>query len=136
MIDFIIHLLAAAGSIDEPELLVRALHSPNAKVQSHAVESLEKTCNPSLFATIAPLIDDLPLAERMAACLRHNRDLPRLSLSDLLAQLDRSPSLYDKIVAARLKSTLQMPNWRQELREQIKCSDETFHHFAYELLKT
>ncbi len=136
VIDFIIHLLAAAGSIDEPELLVRALHSPNAKVQSHAVESLEKTCNPSLFATIAPLIDDLPLAERMAACLRHNRDLPRLSLSDLLAQLDRSPSLYDKIVAARLKSTLQMPNWRQELREQIKCSDETFHHFAYELLKT
>lgn len=136
VIDFIIQLLAAAGSIEEPELLVRALHSPNAKVQSHAVESLGKTCSPRLFARIAPLIDDLPLAERMAACLRHKKDLPSLSLSDLLAKLDQSPSIYDKIVAACLKSTLQMPNWRQELREQIKRSDETFHNFAYELLQT
>lgn len=136
VIDFIIHLLGAAGSIDEPELLVRAIHSPNAKIQSHAVESLEKTCTPRLFARIAPLIDDLPLADRMAACLKHKKDLPQLSLSDLLTILDQSPSLYDKIVAARLKSTLQMPNWRQELREQIKSSDETFHHFAYELLQT
>lgn len=136
VVDFIIHLLGAAGSIDEPELLVRALHSRNAKVQSYAVESLEKTCSPRLFAKIAPLIDDLPLVERMAACLKHKKDLPQLSLSDLLARLEQSPSLYDKIVAARLKSTLQMPNWRQELREQIKSSDETFHHFAYELLQT
>jgi hypothetical protein len=136
VIDFIFHLLGAAGSIDEPELLVRALHSRNAKVQSHAVESLEKTCSPRVFARIAPLIDDLPLEERMAACLKHKKDLPSLSLSDLLAKLEQSPSLYDKIVAARLKSSLQMPNWRQELREQIKRSDETFHHFAYELLQS
>ena len=136
VIHFIFHLLGAAGSIDEPELLVRALHSRNAKIQSHAVESLEKTCSPRVFARISPLIDDLPLEERIAACLKHKKDLPRLSLSDLLAILEQSPSLYDKIVAARLKSSLQMPNWRQELREQIKGSDETFHHFAYELLQS
>ncbi len=136
VIDFIFHLLGAAGSLDEPELLVRALHSRNAKVQSHAVESLEKTCSPRLFRRIAPLIDDLPVEEKLAACLKHKKDLPHLSLSDLLAKLEQSPSLYDKIVAARLKSSLQMPNWRQELREQIKRSDETFHHFAYELLQS
>jgi hypothetical protein len=136
VIDFIIHLLGAAGSLEEPEMLVRALYSRNAKIQSNAVESLEKTCDPRLFRRIAPLIDDLPLEEKIAACLHYKKDLPQLSLSDLLAKLEQSPSLYDKIVAARLKAMLQMPNWRQELREQIKRSDETFHHFAYELLET
>ena len=136
VIDFIIHLLGAAGSIEEPEMLVRALNSRNAKIQSHAVESLERTCDPRLFRRIAPLVDDLPLEEKIAACLRFKKDLPQLSLSDLLAKLEQSASLYDKIVAARLKSLLQMPNWRHELREQIKKSDETFHHFAYELLET
>ncbi len=136
VIDFIIHLLGAAGSLEEPEMLVRALYSRNAKIQSHAIESLEKTCDPRLFRRIAPLVDDLPLEEKLDACLRFKKDLPQLSLSDLLATLEQSGSLYDKVVAARLKAMLQMPNWRQELREQIKCSDETFHHFAYELLET
>lgn len=136
VIDFIIHLLGAAGSIEEPEMLARALYSRNAKIQSNAIESLERTCDPRLFRKIAPLIDDLPLDDKIAACLKAKKDLPLLSLSDLLATLDRSGSLYDKVVAARLKAMLQMPNWRQELREQIKRSDETFHHFAYELLET
>jgi|GEM_PF-626795 len=136
VIDFIIHLLGAAGSLEEPEMLVRALNSRNAKIQSHAVESLEKTCDPRLFRRIAPLVDDLPLEEKLAACLRFKRDLPQLSLSDLLSKLEQSGSLYDKVVAARLKAMLQMPNWREELREQIKHSEETFHHFAYELLES
>ena len=116
-------------------MLVRALYSRNAKIQSHAMESLEKTCDPRLFRRIAPLVDDLPLKEKISACLNYKKDLPQLSLSDLLAKLEQSASLYDKIVAARLKALLQMPNWRHELREQIKRSDETFHHFAYELLE-
>ncbi|HSX26058.1 MAG TPA: MFS transporter [Chlamydiales bacterium] len=136
VIDFIIHLLGAAGSLEDPELLVRALHSRNAKVHSHAVESLEKTCDLRIFRLIAPLVDDLPLEEKMAACLRWHGDYPQLTLSELLGKLDQSPSLFDKIVAVRLKAKLQMPNWRQQLREQMKHSDETFHQFAYELLET
>jgi HEAT repeat protein len=134
VIDFVIHLLGAAGSLEDPDLLVRALHSRNAKIHSHAVESLEKTCDPRLFRLIAPLVDDLPLEEKMSACLRWYGDFPELTLSELLAKLEQSPSLFDKIAAARLKSGLQMPNWRQELREQMKHSDEQFHQFAYELL--
>lgn len=135
VIDFILHLLGAAGSLEDPELLVRALHSRNAKVHSHAVESLEKTCDPRIFRLIAPLVDDLPLEEKMAACLRWQGDYPKLTLSELLGKLEQSPSLFDKIVAIRLKAKLQMPNWRQQLREQMKHSDETFHQFAYELLE-
>lgn len=136
VIDFIIHLLGATGSLEDPELLVRALHSRNAKIHSHAVESLEKTCDVRIFNLIAPLVDDMPLEEKMAACLRWQGDYPKLTLSELLGKLEQSPSLFDKIVAVRLKAKLQMPNWRQQLREQMKHSDETFHQFAYELLES
>lgn len=136
VIDFIIHLLGAAGSLEDPELLVRALHSRNAKIHSHAVESLEKTCDTRIFRLIAPLVDDLPLEEKMAACLSWQGDYPKLTLFELLAKLDESPSLFDKVVAIRLKVKLQMPNWRHQLREQMKQSDETFHQYAYELLES
>lgn len=136
VIDFIIHLLGAAGSTDDPELIVRGLHSRNEKTHSHAVESLEKTCDVRIFKLIAPLVDDLPLEDKMTACLKWQGDYPKLSLSELLGKLEQSPSLFDKIVAVRLKAQLQMPNWRQELRAQMKHSDENFHQFAYELLET
>ncbi len=136
VIDFIIHLLGAAGSLEDPDLLVRALRSRNAKIHSHAVESLEKTCNTKLFKLIAPLIDDLPIEEKMKACLDWQGNSPKLTLSELLNKLDDSPLLFDKIVAVRLKTKLQMPNWRQDLRELMKNSDETLHKYAYELLET
>lgn len=136
VIDFIIHLLGAAGSLEDPELLVRALHNKNAKIHSHAIESLERTCDTRIFRLIAPLVDDLPLEEKMTACLQWQGDFPKLSLSELLDKLDDSPLLFDKIVAVRLKTKLQMPNWRKELRELMKHSDETFHQYAYELLES
>jgi HEAT repeat protein len=136
VIDFIIHLLGAAGSLEDPELLVRALHSRNAKIHSHAVESLEKTCDLRIFRLILPLVSDQPLEEKMAACLHWQGHYPQLTLSELLGKLEQSPSLFDRIVAVRLKAKLQMPNWKQQLREQMKQSDETFHQFAYELLES
>ena len=136
VIDFVIHLLGAAGSLEDPELLVRSLHNKNAKIHSHAIESLERTCDSRIFRLVAPLVDDLPLEEKMTACLRWQGDFPKLTLSELLDKLDDSPLLFDKIVAVRLKNTLQMPNWRKELRELMKHSDETFHQYAYELLET
>jgi hypothetical protein len=135
VIDFILHLLGAVGSLEDPEMLVRALHSKNAKIHSHAVESLERTCDVRIFRLIAPLIDDLPLEEKMAACLRWQGDFLNLTLSELLDKLERSPALFDKIVATRLKAKLQMPGWRQNLREQMKQSNESFHQFAYEMLE-
>ncbi|MBI5272665.1 MAG: MFS transporter [Chlamydiia bacterium] len=135
VIDFIIHLLGAAGSLEDPELLVRALHSRNEKIHSHAVESLEKTCDARIFRLIAPLVDDLPIEEKMTACLHWQGNYPELTLSELLAKLSESPLLFDQVVAIRLKAKLQVPNWRQQLREQMKRSDETFHQYAYELLE-
>ena len=136
VIDFIIHLLGAAGSLEDSGILVRALHSRNEKIRANAVESLERTCDSKTFRLIAPLVDDLPMEEKMAACLSWQGNFPKLSLTELLDKLDDSPHLFDKIVAMRLKSKLQTPNWRQELRELMKTSNETFNHFANELLET
>lgn len=136
VIDFIIHLLGAAGSLEDPELLVRSLHSRNAKVHSHAVESLERTCDAKTFRLIAPLVDDLPLEEKMNACLSWHGDFPKLTLSELLDKLDDSPLLFDKLASIHLKTKLKMPNWREELRESLKHADETIHQYAYELLET
>ncbi len=135
VIDFILHLLGAAGSLEDPEMLVRALHSKNAKIHSHAVESLEKTCDVRIFRLITPLVDDLPLEEKMAACLRWQGDFLTLTLAELLDKLECSPALFDKIVATKLKAKLQMPGWRQNLRKQMKQSNESFHQFAYEMLE-
>lgn len=135
VIDFIIHLLGAAGALEDPDLLVRSLHSKNEKIHSHAVESLEKTCDIRIFRLIDPLINDYPLEEKMAACLRWQGDFIHLDLSELLDKLERSPTLFDKIVASRLKASLKMPGWRQNLREQMKQGNESFHQFAYELLE-
>ena len=82
------------------------------------------------------LTDDLPLEEKMAACLRWQGDFLTLTLSELLDKLEQSPALFDKIVATKLKAKLQMPGWRQNLREQMKQSNESFHQFAYELLES
>ncbi len=136
VIDWVIHLLGAAGSIEDPELLVRALHSRNQKIHAHAVESLQKTCEHRIFRMLAPLVDDLPLEEKMAACLRWQGNYPKLTLSELLDKLEASPSLFDKVAAIRLKAKLQMPNWRQQLREQMRHSEEPLHKYAYELLET
>lgn len=136
VIDFIIHLLGAAGSIEDCELLVLSLHSKNGKVHSNAIETLEKTCPARIFRYLSPLIDDIPLQEKLDACLKWKKKHPNLTLSDLLDKLESSPSVFDKIVAATLKAKLEMPNWRKSLREQIKTCDETFHHFAYGLLES
>jgi hypothetical protein len=133
-IDFIIHLLGAAGSIEDSELLVRSMRSQNQKTQGNAIETLERTCESRIFTTLLPLIDDIPFSEKLeaASSMVPNTEL---SLSELLDTLSQSSSLSDKVVAAKLKVSLEMPDWRKFIKKQITECDETFHHFAHELLK-
>lgn len=109
VIDFIIHLLSAAGSLEDSGVLVRALHSRNEKIRANAVESLERTCDAKTFRLIAPLVDDLPMEDKMAAAIKWHGNFPELTLSELLDKLDNSSLLFDKIVATRLKTKLQIP---------------------------
>lgn len=135
VIDFIIHLLGSVGSIEDSELLVLSLHSKNEKVHSNAVETLEKACDSRIFSWLLPLIETIPIEEKMRAFYKYYQKPVSLHLEALLHELDDSPSLSDQIISAHLKATLKIPNWRETLREQMKTSEEAFHHFAYELLE-
>jgi HEAT repeat protein len=133
IIDFIIYILAEASLIEDCELIVKALHSKTTKSHAHAIETLEKSIQRDLFSQILPLIDDSPLEYKLQ--LSAKQIDTSLNLKQLLDKLENSHLFFDKIIAAHLKAKLQMPNWQQSLREQIKKSDESFHQFTYELLE-
>ncbi|MBI5346896.1 MAG: MFS transporter [Chlamydiae bacterium] len=135
VIDFIIHLVGAAGPIEDVDLIVRTLRGKNEKAHAHAIETLEKNCDEKIFLEIAPLIEDTPKEHKLDVFLKIHEEKSKLSLEEILNKLESSPSFLDKIIAAHLKAKLHMPHWKQSLREQIKTSDESFHHFAYELLE-
>lgn len=135
IVDFIIHLLGTAGSIEESDLLVHTLKNKNTKAHADAVEILEKNCDMKIFRQIQPLIDEVPWEEKIETYTKTYGPYPQLTLSELLNKLQDSPSLFDKTAAAHLKAKLQMPDWKKSLREQIKTSEGPFHHYAYELLE-
>lgn len=131
VLDFIIQLLGIAGEVEDSELLSHSLRSPNPKVRSQVIETLERTCEPHLFRLIQPLVDEMPLGEKL-----RNHHTPRLPLEKLLEILRSSPSLVDQIAAAAVSSSLQLTGWRDTLKKQMAGKEEIFHHFAYELLDT
>lgn len=134
VLEFIIQLLGVAGEAEDCELLSRSLRSRNPKVRSQVVEALEKTTEPVIFRLLQPLIEEMPPEEKLRAYLRRGHQ--PLSLTALLDKLNASPAQIDQIIAATLMYNLDLPNWRELLRQQMFRQDELFHHFAYELLET
>lgn len=134
VLDFIIQLLGVAGEVEDVQLLSRSLHSRNPKVRSQAVETLEKTCELPIFRMLQPLIDEIPYEEKMRAYIKSGQ--PALTLEELLDKLNESPAQIDQIIAATMKYHLDIPNWRESLRQQMSKQNELFHHFAYELLES
>lgn len=131
ILDFIIQMLGTAFEVEDSELLSRSLRSTNPKVRSQVLETLERTCEPALFRLIQPLVDELPLHEKLK-----KEPLEKLSLPELLNKLSSSPALVDQVAAAAISSTLQLSGWRANLKQQMVGKEEIFHHFAYELLET
>ncbi|WP_068468443.1 hypothetical protein [Candidatus Protochlamydia phocaeensis] len=134
VLDFIIQLLGVAGEVEDVELLSRSLRSHNPKVRSQVVETLEKTCETAIFRLLQPLVDDIPYEEKIRAYIK-SRHTP-LSLTELLNKMGDSSAKIDQIIAATMKYHLNLPNWRESLRQQMSSQDEIFHHFAYELLES
>lgn len=132
--DFIIQLLGIAGESEDCELLSYSLRSTIPKVRSQVLETLEKTCEPSIFRALYPLIADVPKEECLQMYVRSGRTA--LSLTDLLDKMGRSSMTGDQIMAAALKYRFDLPNWRDSLRRQMAKNEQIFHRFAYELLET
>lgn len=133
VLDFIIQLLGVAGEVEDAELLSRSLKSRNPKIRSQVVETLEKTAKPTIFRLLQPLVDEIPYEEKIRAYLK--RGGKSLSLTVLLDKMGESSSQMDQIMAAAMKYQLDLPHWRESLRQQMSRQDEIFHRFAYELLE-
>jgi HEAT repeat protein len=132
VLDFIIQILGIAGEVEDEELLSRSLRSRNSKVRSQVVETLEKTCEPQIFRLLQPLVDDIPYEEKIRICAKSGNK--PLILNDLLDKMSESSAQIDRIIAATMKYHLNLPYWRESLRQQMSRQNEIFHHFAYELL--
>lgn len=133
-LDFIIQLLGAAGSIEESDVLSHTLRSPVRKIRAQAIESLEKTCTPTLFTLLEPLISDAPPESRIHHYLR-NGGIPH-TLAQLLDSLHHSPSLGDQLISIAMKAKLKTPDWRLALHKKLKTGEPIFHHFATDLMET
>lgn len=133
IIDFIIHLLGTAGSIEDSDILVATLRSKNRKIRGTALESLEKACEGRIFTTLERLIDERNPKEKLDNYLKGGR-LP-LNLTQLLDMMVNSPSTADQIVALVLKARLETPDWRQAVKKKLDSNNKIFHEFGQELLK-
>ncbi|MDP1880112.1 MAG: hypothetical protein Q8K60_04155, partial [Parachlamydiaceae bacterium] len=134
VLDFIIQLLGVAGEVEDEELLSRSLRSPNPKVRSQVVETLEKTCEKSIFRLLQPLVEDIPHQEKIRGYIKSGQK--PMNLKSLLDKISRSASQIDQIIAAAMKYHLNFPDWQEAILQQKSSQDEIFHHFADELLET
>jgi hypothetical protein len=135
VVDFITHLLGAVYNIENIDTVVHTLHSKNEKEHAQAVETLERKVENKLFKQIRPLIDDVPKVVRLQAYKNMTKLPETISLNDLLDILEKSSKMFDKTISAHLKTKLKLPNWKESLTKQIKTCDESFHHFASELIE-
>jgi hypothetical protein len=135
IIDFILHLLGSASPIEDVTLVIKALHSKNAKNKAHAIETLEKNITNKIYNKISNFIEDIPLEYKLEDA-KNNLDNPNLTLSELLDILEESNSSFDKIISMHLKAKLKMPQWRESIKEKIKKSNESLNQYAYELLES
>lgn len=133
-IDFLIHLLATHGEIEEPEVLSLSLRSSSIKIKSHAIESLETSCDNTILNTILPIIDTSPLHDKIKHCTQTSYCDTTLTLYDVLLKLDTTPSLINKIMANRFKAQYNISGWKRDLIRHMTEEKEPFHIFAYELL--
>lgn len=135
VIDFIIEILAIAGQIEEPELLVFGLRSKIEKTHSHAVESLEKSCPRKIFSLLEPLIDNRPVGEKIKQCLRYSPHLQKMGNKQMLKTLASSTMVMDQISFATIAKACNLPQWKRQVLAQLKHADTLYHHFALEILQ-
>lgn len=124
VLDFIIQLLGVAGEVEDTELLSRSFRSGKAKIESQAIETLEKTCEPAVFRSLRPLFEnENALAD------------DEVTLEHILNTLRNSGSIANKIVAFTLMKQMKKAGWQTELKKEMTSSSELFKQLAYELLE-
>jgi hypothetical protein len=134
VLDFIIQLLGVAGELEDCELMSRLIRSHNPKVRSQVIETLEKSCDITIFRLIDPLICEIPFEEKMEQFKKETANLE--DFDALLERLSHSSLDLDQIIATTYKHRFKSFNWKHTLKKQMSTNAELFHDFAMELLDT
>lgn len=132
-LDFIVQLLGVAGELEDCELLARLIRSEHPKLRAQVIETLEKSCDITLFRMIEPLINELPTEEKLQQYVRLG--YPVCTLFELLNKLSHSPLQLDQVIAAAFMHRLKVPQWEESLKRQMEKKEPLFNHFAVELLE-
>ena len=123
-LDFIIQLLGVAGEVEDTELLSRSIRSGKVKIESQAIETLEKTCEPEIFRMLQPLFE------------KNSYPSEEETLDEILLTLRNSSSIADKIVAFTFMKAQAMTGWKTALKKEMTAAPELFKQLAYELLES
>lgn len=124
VLDFIIQLLGVAGEVEDTELLSRSIRSGKVKIESQAIETLEKTCEPKIFRMLQPLF------------AKENAPSDEETLDHILLTLRNSSSIADKIVAFTFMKAQSMKGWKEALKREMVSAPQLFKQLAYELLES
>jgi hypothetical protein len=131
LIDFIIGLLAAAGSIEESELITYSLRSGNEKTQAQGIETLEKAADRKIFRLLEPLVDDRPIEEKIRRLPSHAHQ----SIEGVLELLENSPLTADRLIAWHTRAKLKIGDWRaRALGREKEHEAPIVDHFVSQLL--
>lgn len=134
VMDFMIQILSTAGEVEDCDLISRLFRSKSSKVRSQVVEMLEKTCDPKIFKTLRPFLEDVPPQEIFNSYLRNKKEL--LTLEQLLIILQKSSSHVDQIVSVTLMQEINAPHWKEALNRLLSSNEPIFRHFARELIES
>ncbi|MFZ0565794.1 MAG: MFS transporter [Chlamydiales bacterium] len=132
IIDFIIQLVGNGCAIKESEVLSYTLRSKNRKIRGQAIESLEKACDPRVFALLEPLIDERHPEQKLHHYLKGGR-MP-FNLTQLLDALSDSPSLADQVVSIGLKRSLKTADWKKTLSQNLENKEKGLRSFSHAFL--
>lgn len=117
VMDFIIHLVIDSSFIEDPELIIKALHNKSTKNHAHAIETLERNVSKKLFSKIQPLIDDIPLEYQLKESKKHIDE--NLNLKDFLQKLEKYHLFFDRNKAFHLKENIHKSLLRTSNKNSI-----------------
>jgi ATP/ADP translocase/HEAT repeat protein len=132
VIEFIVQLLNSAGEVEDCDLISRLFRIQDLKLRSQVVETLEKTCDPTIFKSLRPLIENIPPSEVLRKYVEGRKRV--MDLPELLKKLSRSSSPVNRIVSVTLMKEFDEPEWKDVLLSLFSSHEEIFRHFARELI--
>jgi hypothetical protein len=134
VIDFVIQVLSTAGEVEDCDLIARLARSRSSKIRSQVVEMLEKTCDPKIFKSLRPFLEDAPPQEIFTLHFEDSKEF--LTLEEILKKLNSSSSHVDQIISVMLMKELNAPQWKDALMRLMTSNEPIFRHFAKELIES